>query len=432
MNKKLTFYLLIFSLILNFTISNVLASEEIQIESTAAILIDATSGTVLFEKDGYGKHYPASITKLLTSLLVMETLSPDDIITHSHNAVNSLPPGSSSIGMRRDEQLTVDQALHGLLLMSANEIANAFAEEISGSIENFSKQMTTRAKELGALNSNFVNPHGLHDDNHYTTAYDMAIITRELVTHQYFRNIMKNITYQIPETNVVSEIRYLAQRHPFMNHIRDVASYREEVIGGKTGYTIPAGHTLVTIAEKNDLTLIVVILGSDNNKRYSDTNKLIDYGFNNFKQVKLIPPDLMETLAIVEHSDNASTDLGSSVVSVNTFSPFYVLAPISEAEIVTKMELPEYLSKDVAIGDKVGTFSYYQNDRFLASIDLVIEDVNLLVLEKASAIKASLDWKRLLAFLVVAIFLLLIAIRSKFKRNRLYYYRRSRRTRYFN
>ena len=172
--------------------------------------------------------------------------------------------------------------------MSANEVSNAIAEHIDGSIENFCKNMNDKAKDLGAYNTNFVNPHGLHDPNHYTTAYDMALITKEALKYDKFREISGTITYIIEPTNLVNEPRYLAHQHRLYNKKAYPNSYYEGCEGGKTGFTNEAKHTLVSYAKKDDLELIVVVLKAEKQEMYNDTRLLLDYCFDNFELVTLI------------------------------------------------------------------------------------------------------------------------------------------------
>ncbi|PKM96249.1 MAG: hypothetical protein CVU84_00610 [Firmicutes bacterium HGW-Firmicutes-1] len=348
------------------------------ITAESAILIDATTGQILYSKNENSQQYPASITKLMTALLAIEALDPKDTITFSKNAVFSIEYGSSHIGMQEDEVITVDQAMHGLLLMSANEIANGLAEKTSGSIEEFSKDMNKRLEEIGALNTHFVNPHGLHNEDHYTTAYDMALITRETIKNEYFLNIMKDITYQIPLTNKSTEIRYLAQQHKMMNEKRDASIYREDVIAGKTGFTNEAQHTLVTVAQQDDRTLIVVLLKSEAKDIYTNTSKLLDYGFENYKTVNLTSKDYKETFIIIK--DNLQ--IGEAIVTLKKPLKVYIENFQDESSIEFKSETTP-LSYDIEKGDKVGTVSIYKDGEFIAQVDAVVHDVNISIPLKA-------------------------------------------------
>jgi len=275
-----------------------LTAEDIIAET--AIVIDAETFDIYFDKKRHRQMNPASITKLMTALLVLEEKSLTDTLTFSENAVKSLEYGSSSIGIRVEETLTIDQAMHGLLLMSANETANALAEDIGGTVDHFVKAMNDKAIEMGLLNTHFSNPHGLYDSQHYISAYDMAIITSEIIQSDTFMSIMGTSMYQIHETNKCEEIRYLAQQHKMLNDKNDMRIYRDDVIAGKVGYTSESGHTLVTVASNGERTLIVVIMNSNGKDQYTDTEKLIDHGYNAkaivYEEPKEIETAINETL----------------------------------------------------------------------------------------------------------------------------------------
>lgn len=352
---------------------------EPDIAAEAAIVIDATTKTVLYEKNAYERHYPASITKLMTALLSIENLSPNDLITFSTEAIFGIERGSSHIGMDVDEQITVDQALHGLLLMSANEVANGLAEAVSGSISGFAQLMTQRAKELGALDTNFVNPHGLHDDNHYTTAYDMALIGSYLAENDYFLQIMKDYTYEIPPTNKVDEIRYLSQQHKMLNPLRDATIYREDVIGGKTGYTDQARHTLVTMAKEGDTTLVTVVLQSEKDTLYSDTNKLLDYGFKYYESVTLQTPDnIIKTLPVYGLISGQAYQAANCGIGVKEDVVVTIPQNTSIEDITLSFDLPAQLDSHVQVGDEVGTVSFFLNSKLLGTSPVVIKQIDTL------------------------------------------------------
>ncbi|MBE6022822.1 MAG: D-alanyl-D-alanine carboxypeptidase [Cellulosilyticum sp.] len=347
------------------------------IVAPAAILIDAKTKTILYEKNAHEIHYPASITKLMTALLAIENLEPDQKITFSRDAVYSIEPGSSHIGIQEDEVLTVNQALHGLLLMSANEVANGLAEAVSGSLDAFANRMTERAKELGALNTHFTNAHGLHDENHYTTAYDMALIASYLCENKYFLDIMQDFHYEIPPTNITNEIRYLYQQHPMLNPNRDCSIHRKDVIGGKTGYTDQAKHTLVTMAQQGDTTLVAVVLQSDKSTLYSDTSALFDYGFASYQTIDLhTSDDILKTLPayLVKsghsyHSSNYGLGIAEdvSIIALNT---------VTADDVIPVFDLPDYLPDSYQVGDIVGTVSFTLNGQTLRQSDLVIKQID--------------------------------------------------------
>jgi len=245
-----------------------------------AIVMEASTGLILYEKNIHQTYYPASITKIMTALLTIENANLGEIVTLSRDAYYNVELTSSRVGIEVGEQLTVQQALYAVLLMSANEVSYALAEHVGGTIEAFAEMMNERAREIGCKNTNFTNPHGLPDENHYTTPYDMALITREAMKNETFRKIFATRTYQIPPTNMKNEARPLRNHHKFI--LKQDYVY-DGCIGGKTGYTSKAKFTLVTVAKRGDLELICVVMKDDtSDHQYTDTKKLLDFGYNNF------------------------------------------------------------------------------------------------------------------------------------------------------
>lgn len=349
----------------------------ISISGESAILMDAKNGEILYGKNINARQYPASITKLMTALLAIENQKPTDMVTMSKEAVFSIERGSSHIGLDVDEQITLDQALHALLLQSANESANGIAELCDGSISAFAEHMTARAKELGTKDTSFKNPHGLHDPEHYTTAYDMALITQAINKEPYFHEIMQQITYQIPPTNKTAETRYLAQQHPLLNEKRDSRMYRKDATGGKTGYTDQAKHTLVTIAKQGDMELICVILKSDKSQLYSDTNKLLDYGFENYKSISFHKKEqLIDTIPMYTIKSGQLIHMSDCNISVKDDINLLVSKDVKERKIDTVISLPDHISQKFSQGDVVGTITYTYNGQSLATNDLVIQSFN--------------------------------------------------------
>lgn len=348
-----------------------------EVHSAAAILMDAETKTVLYEKNSQEIHFPASITKLMTALLVIEHLSPEQKITFSKDAVYSIEPGSSHIGIKPGEILTVDQALHGLLLMSANEVANGLAEAVSGSLDAFASLMTDRAKELGALTTHFVNAHGLHNSEHYTTAYDMALIGSYLAQNETFLKIMQDTTYEIPPTNITDETRYLYQQHYMVNPSRNSKYYYENAIGGKTGFTDQARHTLVTMAKKDDTTLVAVILQADQKTdMYTDTAALFDYGFEAYKPITLHTTDeILKTLPAYNVKSGKSYQSASYGIGVEENAVSTVLNTTNLTDIVPNYDLPEYLEASYKEGDVVGTVSFTLNGQTIARSNLVVKQI---------------------------------------------------------
>lgn len=253
------------------------------IEAEAGIVMDITTGTVIYAKNMDKKMYPASITKVMTALLASENLEMDAHFTMSEAAAFGIEAGSSSIYGSPDEEFTVEQAMMGLMLESANEMALALGEEVSGSTKKFVELMNQRARELGCKNTHFNNPNGLPDETHYTSAYDMALITRAAYLNPITREIMSTGYYEIPPTNVYPDTRYLMNHHKMLPG-RDYTY--SGVLGGKTGYTRAAGNTLTTFAKQGNKALVAVVLQSVGGG-YADTALLLDYGFNQFERISL-------------------------------------------------------------------------------------------------------------------------------------------------
>lgn len=251
----------------------------------SAILMEASTGTILYEKNSHEQLYPASITKIMTGLLAVENSSLDETVTFSHNSVFGIPSGSSIVGgIDEGDQYSMEFCLYGLMLLSGNETAMAIAEHVAGSTEAFADMMNQKAAELGCLNTHFVNPHGLHNPNHYTSAYDMALISQAALQNPDIKKFMCTASYDFPPTSK-GETRYDSANHHKM--MQGGAYEYDGCIGGKTGYTSDAGQTLVTFAERDGMTLICVVLKEDKPCHWTDTATLLDYGFQNFQKLNI-------------------------------------------------------------------------------------------------------------------------------------------------
>lgn len=256
-----------------------------QISAQSAILMDADSGAILYAKNIHEQLYPASTTKLLTCLIATEQCSMDEIVTFSHEAVFDTPRDSNHIAMDVGYELTMEQCLNAILIASANECAFAVAEHISGTTwQDFAEIMNTRAKELGCVDSNFVNPNGLPDDDHYTSAYDLAMIGRAFFANELLCKISSSLRLDIPETpkqpkHVIENAR---------NQLLPGKPYAYEyLVGSKTGYTDAARSTLVSCAEKDGMKLIAVVMVEDSPNQFVDTIALFNYGFSNFDRINI-------------------------------------------------------------------------------------------------------------------------------------------------
>lgn len=246
----------------------------------SAILIEPTTGTIIYEKDPHKKMYPASITKIMTALLTIENCKMNDTVVYSKKNLDSLTAEDSNIQCQVGEKMSVKDCLYALMLSSANETATALAEHIAGSSEAFAKLMNERAKQAGATDTHFSNPNGLHDDNHYVTAYDMSMIMKAAIQYPVFLDVIHTTEYTIPANNKRTEPFQSYQRHKML--FTTSPYYDADVIGGKTGYTDQAGKTLVTYAKRGNVSLISVVLKSNGDQVFDDTKRLLDYGFDNF------------------------------------------------------------------------------------------------------------------------------------------------------
>lgn len=271
-----------------FTISALAAPEwpsDVSIQADGGIVMDADTGTVLYGKNMDQPYYPASITKILTALIVLEHCDLDEMVSFSHDDVYNVEAGSSSAGIDEGDVLTVRDCLYALMLASANESANALACHVSGSREEFAKLMNEKAASLGCTGSHFANPSGLNDENHYTTAHDMALIAREAIKNPEFLAINGTRSYKLAPTKRTPEGGYVANHHKMLNKNESV--YYPGAFAGKTGYTSLAGNTLVTCAKRDGMTLIAVVLNG-HQSHYSDTKAMFDFGFRNFQSLKAV------------------------------------------------------------------------------------------------------------------------------------------------
>lgn len=262
---------------------------DISIDSDAGIVMDANTGVVLYGKNIHETYSPASITKVLTSLIVLEHCSLDETVTFSENAVYNVESNSSSAGYDTGDTASVKDCLYALLLKSANEAANALAEHVAGSADAFAVLMNEKAAELGCQDSHFANPSGLNNEEHYVSAYDMALITRAAFENPTFAKIVETTYYKLPPNQKNPEGQGISPGNKLVKK-NWPQYYRPDVLGGKTGYTSIALNTLVNGARQGDTTLITVILHS-NNTQYEDTSRLLDFGFNNFQSVKIADYD---------------------------------------------------------------------------------------------------------------------------------------------
>ena len=346
--KHLLAFLALLSIVSSLTVTPAMAIEEPNIAGEAAIVMDFNSGQVIWAKNENEPRAPASTTKILTALIALEKGNLQDEVTISEDAVRV---DGTRVYLVAGEKQTLENLLYAMLLNSANDAAYAIGEYIGGTIEGFAQMMNEKARQLGAVHSHFVNPNGLSDEDHYTTAYDLALIARAAMQNPTFRKI------------VATENRpwYGAEwTSTLINGNKLLDSY-DGAIGVKTGYTSEARWCLVSAAERNGETFLAVVLGSNNKQIWSDSKELLDYGFNNF---------YTQTLAhsgdIIEHLEIDEQQLEIAVASDLTYlqSKLNPIHPQAKIHILP-LETP------VEKGDKVGEVQFFADGKEVGKLDLV-------------------------------------------------------------
>ncbi|MCR5330798.1 MAG: D-alanyl-D-alanine carboxypeptidase [Lachnospiraceae bacterium] len=340
------------------------------ISADGAIVVEASSGSILYAKNIYETFYPASTTKILTTLVALDNSELNEIVTVSYAADNYVSKTSSRMGLVEGEQVTMEQALYGIMLESGNEATFAVGEHVGGSIAHFIKMMNYKAQQLGCVNSHFANSHGLHDDDHYTCCYDEALIARAAYQNPDFMKITGTATYAMPETNK-NPAKILTNHHWFLNK---TVRY-DYCIGGKTGATTQAGYALVTYAKKDGMTLISVVMHAETwAKVYADTMTLLDYAFDTFTSYRM-----------GEFSAEAS-DFPSMFTQIAQFDENRT--PVLESGDKGIVLLPGYISvddtvrnvvynRDIVIGsgrNVIGAITYTLGDRVVGAADIVFNE----------------------------------------------------------
>lgn len=335
---------------------------DIEIESECAIVIEASTGTVLYEKNSTEECYPASITKIMTTMLALENCSLDETVTFSEDAVYTTE--GSGIYRNVGEEMSMEDCLYAVMLESANECAYAVAEHVAdGDYEAFIDMMNEKAEELGCTGTNFTNSHGLPDEDHVTTCYDMALIAQAAIQDDMFRTLISTTTYDLPETNM-SEPLTLYNHHKMISNNRTSQYLYEYAIGGKTGYTSAAGNTLVTYAEKDGMMLICVLMKSGSAIQYTDTISLFDYCFENYKLY-----NVSENETRFEGGLSETEVIGEEVEDFAEIDPdAYIVLPASASFEDTETEA----NYDSVSDTVAGTLVYSYGGRTVGSADIIL------------------------------------------------------------
>ncbi len=337
-------------------------------EGETGVLIDAVSGRILFEKNGAEKMYPASTTKIMTALLAIEAvergeISMDTQIEVTKEMIDGLDPDGTNIALKEGEIMSLERLLHGLMIPSGNDAACVIATHIGGSVASFVDMMNGRAEELGATGTHFMNPHGLHDDEHYTTAEDMAKIAHAAMKYDRFRNIVDIVHVKIPPTNKTETERYYISTNGLLSYMRYTDYFFKGSTGIKTGYTSKAGNCLVSGAMRNGVEFIGVIFGGKTSAdSHLDSIEMLKWGFNNYVSIVALQKDAMPGEIRVKQGRGADTLTMSVPEAVSATVP----EGTKREELEIRLNIPDAIYAPVHAGDEIGTVSVMLNGEELS------------------------------------------------------------------
>jgi len=420
----------IFSLVLStvllavflLPVAGLALTDDMEVAAGAAILVDADYAEVLYDQNAHARRYPASITKVMTALLALEAidkgeLALDTVITAQATAQNGLSSDGSTQNIKTGEQMTAEALLYCMLVASANEAGNILAEAVSGSVADFVELMNQRASELGMKNTHFTNTHGLHNPEHYTTAYDISLMVMEALRHDIFREIVATKEHRIPATNL-SDPRHFYNTNALLSNWRYIGYTYSSAIGVKTGSTPEAGQCLVSAAAEDGRTLLAVVLGAENIVRddgtvsqqvFTESKRLLQWGFQNFSRKVIIDSTMLLTEVEVTLSDEAS----------------YVVAhPDGKLEATLPHDLmPEHFEKSVTLyaesieapvekGQILGTITLSYEGREYGTLNVVAANsvTRSELLYNIARIKAFFAqlWVRLVLLVILLLILVLL------------------------
>lgn len=315
--------------------------------SASAVLMDPDTGQVIFDKKMNTIMFPASTTKVMTAILVLEACGEDDIVTVTETAVDISEPNSAHIALVPGEELTVDQAMYAMMLPSANDAANVLAEHVAGSIPDFVTLMNAKAQELGAVNTSFKNPNGLHEAGHYSTAYDIGLITSYAMKNPRFMKYFGTDLYTMSPTNANESNRYFTNFQYML--LPSSVRYSAVVTGGKVGYTLEAKHTMTTTAAVGERNLVCVVMSSPNrNDKFTDTQQLLDFGFDEFRKVVLTRESLSGLELPVTDGDSS---LGSIEYTPQSDFTALIHRSLDVSDIQIEYALPDKIDYGQEIPD---------------------------------------------------------------------------------
>lgn len=400
--KKLITLLIIFIILTTFS-HFTFAAEKISISSGAGLLIERSSDRILFEKNAYKKMYPASTTKILTAIVVLENTNLTDIATVSKNALETIPNGYVTCNLQIGEELSIKDLMYALMVKSANDAAVVLAEHVGGSVEGFSDMMNKKAKEIGCKNTHFVNPNGIHNNNHYTTAYDLYLMADYALSFEHtneFREFVSKTSYTLPATNMYpAEDRSFTTTNELIkinNNDRIDNYYYKNALGIKTGHTSQAGYCLVSSSNRDDLEFISVILdgGFDSkglSERYTETIKLFDFGYDNFTLTKIKEANnIIDTITVEKATKETATlnllikdeitVINDKDTDIDAIEPEItlnenIIAPISKGEVLGTIK---YTVDDIEYTSEL--LAEHDVEKFDITFELIVTGVFLLII----------------------------------------------------
>ncbi len=428
--------LLVIPMVLSILCLPAFALEEPELQCRNAVLVDANYGEVLYDMNAYDKAYPASITKVMTALLVMEALesgqlTQDTLVTVSELAARKTFPDESTANLKAGEELTVEELLYCLLLPSANDAAKALAEAVDGSMEEFVAHMNRKAGELGCQGTHFANPHGLHNEDHYTTAYDISLFMTAALKYDLFRTIIGTASHTVPATNLSGERLYY-NTNGLISNLHYMGYVYDKCIGGKTGTTDEAGRCLVAAAEDGDTLLISVVLGSGpieepgyeklRQGQFTESTKLLKWGFANFERVTITKGSEPVAKVAVTLSRQADEVMVKPQGSITRTLPKDLDLDQIETEITlfsNEVEAP------VQEGQVLGTMKLSYEGEVYGTLDLVavtsVERSELLYKKAQFIAFFQQSWVKLALGLVLVLVVLIVLRLTVFRKRRRYH-----------
>ena len=375
MNKRIK-KIIISMIFITIIMSNcifVYAANDLNVDAKASLIIEENSGKVIYDDNSNIQNYPASVTKILTAILTLENCELTDKVTVSKNAISNIPSGYVIAPLFVGEQMSVEDLLYALMLKSANDAAYVLAEHVGGTVEGFSEMMNKKAEELGCKNSHFVNPNGIHNSNHYTTAYDMYLIARYAMKNEEFVKIVSTYQHALSATNKYSKNdRIMKNTNAFVNP--SSRYYDENVKGIKTGTTLQAGNCLITSTSKNGFDVITVILGARTSEsKFSETKKMMNYVFDNYEFTQIHKKgDVIKNIEVekaTKETKSLNLVISDDIKAINNIK-------IKAEEIEPEISLNDEIIAPISKGQELGTIKYTvdgleYNAKLLAENDVI-------------------------------------------------------------